>query len=169
MGTHAAAYSQKTQEGNTNPLIFAVEIGFFAGFIWGGVHWLFYVLHFTKVTPGFLGEPFLRHSFLESGLGQLAGWLLFIALSVIASIIYVFLFRKIKGPWPGIIYGIVWWCVIFALAGPSLGMVEPLNRIGWNTIVSEFCLFLLWGLFIGYTIAFEFTDERKREPEKAKV
>jgi len=26
------------------------------------------------------------------------------------------------------------------------------------------CLFVLWGMFIGYSIALEFTDDRIREP-----
>ncbi|MDR9852715.1 YqhR family membrane protein [Paenibacillus sp. VCA1] len=161
----ASAIRQKPQKGPTNPFAFSVELGFFAGFIWGAIHWLFHTLHFTKVIPGFLGRPFFNDTFLKSGAGQLAGWLFFIALSVIASVIYGMLFRKLRGPWPGIVYGIVWWCVIFAAAGPALNMVTPLNRLGWNSITSEFCLFLLWGLFIGYTVAFEFTDERKREPK----
>jgi len=169
MSTYAAPFRQKSQEGPTDPLGFGLQLGCFAGFIWGAIHWLFYTLKFTKVIPGFLGGPFFNDAFLKSGAGQLAGWLLFIALSVIASVIYVLLFRKLKGPWPGIIYGIVWWCVIFAAAGPPLHMAKPLNQLGWNSIVSEFCLFLLWGLFIGYTIAFEFTDERMREPKRAKA
>lgn len=169
MTTQAAAHQQKLQDGNTNVIAFALELGFFAGLIWGAIHWVFYSFHFTKVIPGFLGAPFFKLSFLKSGSGHLAGWLLFIVLSTIASIIYALLFRKMRGPWPGIIYGIVWWCLIFAAAGPALHMVKPLRQLGWNTIVSEFCLFLLWGLFIGYTITVEFTDERKREPQHAKA
>lgn len=42
---------------HTNPFYFSVELGFFAGLIWGGARWLMYVLHFTKVLPGFLAEP----------------------------------------------------------------------------------------------------------------
>lgn len=42
----------------TKPFPFALELGFFAGFIWGGLHWLFYLLHFTIVPVGFLAEPF---------------------------------------------------------------------------------------------------------------
>jgi len=37
-------------------------------------------------------------------------------------------------------------------------MTEPLVRIGWNTIWTEWSIHMLWGLFIGYSIAFEFHD-----------
>ncbi len=44
--------------------------------------------------------------------------------------------------------------------------MKPQNELTWDSIITEFCFFLLWGLFIGYTVAMEYTDERKREPEK---
>lgn len=46
-------------------------------------------------------------------------------------------------------------------------MVLWINRLDWNTIVSDLCLFVLWGLFIGYTITMEFTEERNREPVRS--
>jgi hypothetical protein len=151
----------------TKPFPFAVELGFFAGFIWGGVHWLFYLLHFTIVPLGFLAEPFFKHNFIYTAAGHLTGWLFFIVFSVLASLIYTFTLKKWKGPLPGMGYGILWWLIIFVLVGPKLDMVKPLNRLTWDSIITEFCFFLLWGLFIGYTVAMEFTDERKREPEQA--
>ncbi|PWW44176.1 MULTISPECIES: YqhR family membrane protein [Paenibacillus] len=151
----------------TKPFPFAVELGFFAGFIWGGLHWLSYLLHFTIVPLGFLAEPFFKHNFIYTAAGHLTGWLFFIVFSVFTSLIYTFTLRKLKGPIPGMGYGILWWLIIFVLVGPKLDMVKPLNRLTWDSIITEFCFFLLWGLFIGYTVAMEFTDERKREPEKA--
>ncbi|MEC0108109.1 YqhR family membrane protein [Paenibacillus taichungensis] len=151
----------------TKPFPFAVELGFFAGFIWGGLHWLFYLLHFTTVPLGFLAEPFFKHNFIYTAAGHLTGWLFFIVFSVLTSLIYTFTLKKWKGPLPGMGYGIFWWLIIFVLVGPKLDMVKPLNRLTWDSIITEFCFFLLWGLFIGYTVAMEFTDERKREPEQA--
>ncbi|UPK42069.1 YqhR family membrane protein [Paenibacillus pabuli] len=151
----------------TKPFPFAVELGFFAGFIWGGLHWLFYLLHFTVVPLGFLAEPFFKHKFIYTAAGHLTGWLFFIVFSVLASLIYTYTLKKWKGPLPGMGYGILWWLIIFVLVGPKLEMVKPLNRLTWDSIITELCFFLLWGLFIGYTVAMEFTDERKREPEQA--
>ncbi|MBJ9988380.1 hypothetical protein IAE55_06835 [Paenibacillus sp. S28] len=168
VSSQGAAIRQHTNTGHTNPLSFSLELGFFAGLLWGAVHWVFHWLRFTIVIPAFLAEPFFKHSFLKSGSGDLLGWLFFIAFSMVAAVIYTLLFRKLAGPWPGIVYGICWWAVLF-VAGPALGMMNRLNHLTWNTIITEFCLYLLWGLFIGYTAAFEFTDERKREPGRAKA
>ena len=42
----------------------------------------------------------------------------------------------------------------------------PGEEAPWDTNISEVCIFILWGLFIGYTTAQEFTDEKLREPKK---
>ncbi|WDH81339.1 YqhR family membrane protein [Paenibacillus urinalis] len=149
----------------TNKFVFALEIGFFAGLIWGGIQWIFYYFNFTVVPIGFLAEPFFKHAYIYKIQGHFIGWLFFIVFSLIASIIYTYLFRKLKGPIPGLIYGIAWWVILFVWIGPWTGMMKPLNQLTWDSIFSEVCLFLLWGLFIGYSIAMEFTDERKRDTQ----
>ncbi|GAB6929850.1 hypothetical protein JCM10914A_38330 [Paenibacillus sp. JCM 10914] len=161
---HEQKFRQENQV--TNPFLFALELGYYAGLIWGAVRWGFYWLQFSRILPGFLLEPFFKHPFLVSTAGQIAGWLSFIGFSVIAALIYVLLCRKLKGPWPGIAYGVLWWVVLFVVLNPWLGFTDPVIKQTWDTNISEFCLFTLWGLFIGYTTAQEFTDERMREPKK---
>lgn len=154
--------SHEQRSEHTNPWLFALQLGFFAGLIWGGIHWLFYGLHFTKVSPGFMAEPFFKHDFLNTVYGHLVGYSFFIVFSIIASLLYVLLLRKLKGPWPGLIYGLIWWAVIF-IACSRLFLLQPPLKMPWNTFITELCIFLLWGMFIGYTAAIEYTDERKRE------
>ncbi|WP_339319694.1 YqhR family membrane protein [Paenibacillus sp. FSL R10-2734] len=158
--------SHQQQSGHTNIWLFALELGFFAGLIWGGLHWLTYWLSFTKVSPAFIAEPFFKHEFLTTALGHFVGYLIFIVFSVIASLLYVLILRKLKGPWPGLVYGVLWWSVIF-IPGSQLFLMQPPFTLPWNTVISEFCIFLLWGMFIGYTAAIEYTDERKREQSTA--
>lgn len=148
----------------SNPWMYPLKIGFFAGIIWGLVRWMFYQIKFTTVLPGFAGDPFFQRSFLKSGWGVWAGFSCYVLFSMFAALIYKLLLGKLRGPWPGIIYGAVWWLIVFVWLGPMLGMMDPITKAGWNTLYSELCVFLLWGLFIGYSIAFEFTDEASREP-----
>ncbi|GKU79668.1 YqhR family membrane protein [Paenibacillus sp. L3-i20] len=155
---------EKEEQYKTNKWLYAIKIGFFGGLIWGIIHWFCYSMKFTKVVPGFLLDPFFRHSFLKSGWGVIYGIGSFILFSIVAALLYIALFRKLKGPWPGVLYGLVWWVIIFIGIGPAVGMMKWITKIGWNTIYTEFCIFLLWGVFIGYSIAFEFTDEVSREP-----
>ncbi len=155
-------YEETVQE--TNKWTYALKLGFFAGLIWGALKNLFYYLEFTKVVPLFLMKRLFTPTFTESWIGHLVGWGVFILFSMAMAVLYTALFSKIKGPWMGIGYGLAVWAFLYLLAGPVLGMLNWINKLDLNTIITEVCLFVLWGLFIGYSIAFEFTDERKNEP-----
>lgn len=144
--------------------LFACYIGFYGGLIWGAMRWLFYALNFSKVLPGFLIEPWYRKSFMYSGYGHLTGIGAFVLLSIIAALLYAAVLWKAKGPWPGIAYGIVWYVLLMLWIAPAWGMIPRLKELWPNSLSSELCLYLLWGVFIGYSIALEFTDERMREP-----
>jgi len=146
-------------------IYFALYIGFYAGLIWGIIRWLFYFFEFTKVLPAFLIEPFFRKEFMHSWTGHLAGIGAFIGMSLVASLLYSITLHKLKGPWPGIMYGMIWWIIIFVIIGPFTGMVHKVWSLDLNSILSEACVFTLWGVFIGYSIALEFTDERSSEPQ----
>jgi len=150
----------------TKKILFFLMIGFFAGLIWGAVKLMEYGLKFTELSPGMLIEPFYKHAFVISWWGLGFGWAAFIIFSIIAAMIYGFTLRKVKGPWFGLVYGVAWWTVIYWVIGPWVESVPKPRMLNWNTIITDFCLFLLWGLFIGYSIAMEFTDEESREPQK---
>lgn len=142
---------------------YALEIGFFAGLIWGAVRWLAYYFKFTTVIPGFLIEPFFRHDFLVGTGGHVAGYLSFIVFSIVAALLYVYTASKLKGPWPGVVYGLLWFIVLYLLLGPLMGMLPPIGKISWDSVFMDGSVFVLWGVFIGYSISYEFTDERIRE------
>ncbi|TLS52981.1 hypothetical protein FE782_06310 [Paenibacillus antri] len=146
----------------TKKLPFALNLGFFAGAIWGGVRWMFYYFGFTDVVPGFLVEPFFLHDFLAGTGGFLVGYASFIAMSIVAALLYTFTAYKLKGPWPGVAFGVVWFVAVYLVVGPLLGMLLPLGRLDWDSIWLDGSIFVLWGVFIGYTVNYEFTDEERR-------
>ncbi|QAY66261.1 YqhR family membrane protein [Paenibacillus protaetiae] len=167
-GKEEERLSKPYRNHHTNFWLYSLEVGFFAGLIWGIVRWLCYEMKLTMLVPGLVAEPFFLTSYLKTGWGIAVGIASFIVFSIIATYLYYFVLGKVRGPWAGIGYGIFWWLVWFGWIGPMLKFIKPMNVIGWDTITTEFCVFLMWGLFIGYTIAFEFTDEASREPSKAR-
>lgn len=146
-------------------IYYALYIGFYAGIIWGGVRWMLYALQFTEVLPAFLIKPLVTRTFLHSWIGHVSGIAVFVLLSVVVALIYSLLLRKKKGPWPGIIFGFVWWVIVGVLVGPLLGLLPSLWKLDLNSILCDVCVFTLWGVFIGYSITLEFTDERSYEPQ----
>lgn len=153
--------------GKTNLAAYCLQIGFFAGLIWGAVRWLAAAMHFTKVPAAFLLDPWVPRVKLLHWYWQTASFALFIAMSIVAAFVYGLLLKPLRGPIPGLLFGLVWWSVFYLGAGPLVGAVPPIHTIGWNSIVTDLCLFAVWGLFIGFSIAFEFHDEGTREPEPA--
>lgn len=157
------------QKATTRPWTFSLYIGLFAGLIWGAVKMLEFALRFTAIVPGFLLEPFYRHAFLVTRQGIALGYISFIVFSIAAALLYGLLLRKLKGPWPGLAYGAAWWALIYLLVGPLTEMVPAVTQLDLNSFVTDLSLFLLWGLFIGYSIAMEFTDEWGRGTNAAQA
>ncbi|REK77359.1 YqhR family membrane protein [Paenibacillus paeoniae] len=152
----------------TNPWLYSIQLGFFAGLFFGILRWICYEMKFTILLPGYMLDSFFRHSFLETAWGYVIGIAGYIVFSIVMAILYKVVLGKLKGPWPGIFYGLAVWAILFGGIGPLIGIMGWLTQIGWNTIYTELCISTLWGVFIGYSIAFEFTDEVSREPMGAK-
>ena len=144
----------------TNPWMHGIVIGFFAGLIWGTLRFVQYYFNFTEVHPAFLLQGFVPKAYFHTWYVGLAGWLAFIGFSILAALVYTVFLRKLSGPWWGIGYGIVWWIAMYGLIGPPLGMMKRFGLLDWNSVFTDLSLYTVWGLFIGYSIAFEFNDER---------
>lgn len=150
-----------------HPALYCLTLGLSAGIIWGLVRWLWVVLNFTKVPQAFLADPFIPRSKLDTIGWHFAGLGLFIVMSIVATYVYWLLLGKLRGPWPGLLFGAAWWALLFFWIGQVAGAVPPLREIGRGSIVSECAIYLIWGLFIGFSFAFEYHDEAAREPKKA--
>jgi len=150
----------------TNRFWYAIQVGIFAAVIWGAVRWGVYSFRFTQVQPGFLLKPFVDDDSLSGTMGFIWGALTFLVLSILVSLLYAFALYKLRGPWPGIAYGILWFALLYLLYGMLTGAVPPFGKISWDSLWTDFSIFVLWGTFIGYSISFEFTDERQRNKGK---
>jgi len=148
----------------TRPWAFALQVGFFAGLIWGLAGCVAHYFGFTEVKPSAWAGPWLAKGLSGSWRGTLAGLAAYVALSVLAALLYAAVLRRARGPWPGVAYGILWFAALFFMIGPALGVLPSWRGLSVHTLVAEGCRFLLWGGFIGYSVAMEFTDERVREP-----
>ena len=149
----------------TNRFLYALQIGIFAGLIFGAIRWICHYFRFTGVIPGFLVEPFFLRSFLAGNGGHVVGTAAFIVLSVAASLLYAPIASKLRGPWPGALYGALWFCVLYLWIGPMLGMLLPLGKLSWDSFWTDGSIFVMWGVFIGYSISYEFTNERRRDKQ----
>ncbi|MEH7476165.1 YqhR family membrane protein, partial [Bacillus altitudinis] len=79
-------------------------------------------------------------------------------LSIGAAFIYYGLLKRIKGFWMGLIYGAILWLLVFYVFNPIFPDVKQVQDLQQSTIVTTFCLYILYGMFVGYSISFEYNE-----------
>ncbi|GAB2693061.1 YqhR family membrane protein [Paenibacillus thermoaerophilus] len=143
---------------------YAVGIGFFAGLLFGFLKIAEVYFRFTSVPITFLIRPYFTQEFLRSGWGLWFGWGAFTLMSIACSLLYALLLRRTGGPWAGFAFGLAVWGAVYCFLGPWFGWLNPAAEYDFNTLITDACLFLIWGAFIGYSISFEFTSDKRSDP-----
>ncbi|SDY55903.1 Conserved membrane protein YqhR [Evansella caseinilytica] len=140
-------------------------IGFFGGLIWSFVGYIAFYLNFTRVGPALALMPWALGDWKNGWLGQLVGMLFIAVVSIGAAFLYRLIFAKINQPWPGMLYGLILWLIIFGLFRPMFPGLKPLTALDANTIITNICLYIVYGLFIGYSISYEYHERTVHEGE----
>lgn len=137
----------------------ASVIGLFAGFFWGSIALVCQLIHFSKVGPALVFSPFIPRRINQRILTQFIAIAVICLLSVIVALLFQFTLSRFKTIWTGLGYGAVLWAAVFIGFRYWLPGLPLFFRLGWNTFWTTFCLFLLYGLFIGYSIAFDLNEK----------
>jgi hypothetical protein len=140
----------------------AAVIGFCGGFFWSLIGYIVYILNFSKVGPALVLSPWVLGEWKTQTLGQLIGIVVIAFLSIIAALIYKAVFAKLKGIWAPIIFGLVLWFLVFYLLKPIFPNLESMKEMGWNTIITTLCFYILYGLFVGYSISFDYHENQNQ-------
>jgi hypothetical protein len=135
-----------------------VSTGFIGGTALSIIGAFFHFFHFSEIRPNMLLQPFILGAWKDKLLGTFISILLIGILSIGAALLYYAFLRKIKGMWAGLVYGAVLWGIVFFLFNPIFPDLSPIYELKSETIVSSFCLYLLFGLFVGYSISFEHNE-----------
>ncbi len=141
-----------------------VSVGFFGGLFWGLVGYFAYYLNLSKIGPGLILAPWALGKWKSLWLGQLIGVIAISLLSILVAICYRYLLAKVKSMAGGLFFGIVLWVIVFYLLHPIFPGLEPMGKIGRNTIATTLSLYILYGIFVGYSISFEYQE---RQPSKS--
>jgi len=80
-------------------------------------------------------------------------------LSIVLSLIYYVILKKLNAWYIGALYGFVIWILLyngipFLLRGNFI-----VTHYSVHTHINALCLFVLYGSFVGYTISFEYENE----------
>lgn len=150
--------TKQNRKTDTKDLPYSVKvllIGAVGGLLWSSIWYGAYFFNFTDVGPNLFWMAWSLGDWTEEKTGQ---WLAILMITI-GSIAIAFLYRyslaKISSMWMGIGFGAVLWVLIFYIANPLFVGLDSVQELSNITITSTICLFISYGLFVGYSIAYE--------------
>lgn len=142
-------------------------IGFIGGIIWSALLVVLYYFNFSEVAPkSILLRPWIQTMWSDGWQGHLLSIFLSGVISLFPTFIYYITLKKVYSMWVGIVYGIVLWGIIFFILQPFIPLTKSISVLNTETIVTTICVLGLYGLFIGYSIAFDYHDMNVRAKKK---
>lgn len=148
--------SEKSKPGKT--IRRAAVIGFFGGIIWGSVGWICQLLNFSSLPPSLLLSPLPPGPWKHPIGGNVLSIVGFGLISVLIAWLYQLILSRLKSMWSGVLFGFFLWLALFYLLAPFAPGLKTPEQMGLDSTVTTLCLFILYGLFIGYSIAFEMEE-----------
>jgi hypothetical protein len=145
--------------------------GFFGGFFASSLAYIAHFLNFIPFGPAILLQllPIYENTPWMRGIGGHAlGIILISLLSVLAAYLYYVLFRRIDTAWTGVWYGLALWVVIFLGLNQLIPGVKTVGQLGWDTNITLVCIFIMYGLFVGYSISYEYKQAEYQDQYEEK-
>lgn len=136
------------------------QIGVFGGLFWGAVWYFLHIFSFTDAGPNYLLLPFALGNWKEGVWGNVAAIVCMGILSIVVAFVYKVALSKFEGVLPGIIYGLIWWGILFFVIGSVAPVIRSALEMPRTTIVTTACIFILYGVFIAYSVSFEVNNEK---------
>ncbi|GIN19970.1 MAG TPA: hypothetical protein DEO65_03770 [Bacillus bacterium] len=135
----------------------AVVTGFVAGVFASLMGYLVHYLNFTEMSPGIILAPW-KGGWKDGWAGILLAALLYGLVSILVALLYYGTLRKRKSFWWGAFYGVILFLFVFLVLLPLFPGTKPLLKYDFNSILTGICTFILYGVFIGYSISYEYEE-----------
>ncbi len=161
-----------TQEhGNENypkPMPFMTMVfwtGLFGGIFWGLIGFIANFLSFTEIRLNVIIASLALGDWKREWQGTIVSIIILGLLSVCTAYIYSAVLKKFPGFWVGIGYGMVLFFLVFIILNPFIPAMKPFSELSRDTIITSICIYILYGIFIGYSINYEYQNNIAQEKE----
>ncbi|SFJ21737.1 Conserved membrane protein YqhR [Halobacillus dabanensis] len=150
---------QRQQEPQQSVIGKALITGFIAGILWSGLGTIAYYFNFTQVSPAsFIFRSFWQTDWTGTWLAEVLAVVIIGILSLGTALLYYLTMKKLNGIWPGMLFGIALWAVVYLVLTPVFPAIPTFLDLNSDTWVTTGCLFILYGVFIGYSISYEYRE-----------
>ncbi len=160
--------SERGAEKYPKPMAFPVMVfwtGLFGGVFWGTIGFIAYYLSFTEIRPNVILIPWALGNWKYGWIGTIISILLLGIISIGVAFVYSALLKRFNGIWAGLGYGIVLFLVVFFILNPLFPDIKPFFDLNRDTIITSICLYSVYGIFIGYSISYEYQLKKVQEKE----
>ncbi|WP_233522996.1 YqhR family membrane protein [Peribacillus saganii] len=142
-------------------IMMVVITGFAGGIIWGFIAQAAYFFNFLDISPKFILTSWNGAKWVYGWLGVVISVLLLSLFSIVAALIYYALMRRIKSVIGGVIYGLLLWAITMIVFPPVFPDMPVLSKMNNITIITGICIYIVYGVFIGYSISFEYSERER--------
>ena len=140
-----------------------VQIGLFGGIFWGGVWYFLHIFSFTEAGPNYFLLPFAFGSWKEGVWGNVFGIVCMGLLSILIAFLYKAFLQSLKD-----YSGNYLWAILVGTTVLGMGLMAPVIKSALHlpkeTIVTTICIFILYGVFIAYSVSYA-VNSNKAEQE----
>ncbi len=150
-------YSQSTLLVNT------LVVGFVGGVLASFLGIVAHYFHVMDFSPKFILTSWSNQAWVKEWQGFLITILLFGILSIVIAFLYYFLLKKMKSMIAYILFGIICWLLFLLIFSPMFKDLPGLTKMSANSIITSLCIFVLYGVFIGYSISFDYKEFIREE------
>ena len=149
--------NKQSHEGDRPMSFIALVIwtGMFGGIFWSLFGYIGYVFNFTEIRPNIILEPWAIGSWKYGWLGTVISIMAIGFFSTIAAFGYYLVLRKFKTIYIGMGFGIALFICVFLILNPIFPSMAPFLELKRDTLITSACLYILYGVFVGYTISYE--------------
>lgn len=138
----------------------ALEIGAFGGAFWSLLGYIAYFLNFSSIGPSIFIRPFVTKAFADRPLAQFMGVAVATLFGMLFALVYVFTLSRFYQPWISVGCGAALFVLFYYVIAPLFSITSrPLHHLGTNTFSTQLCLFILFGLFVGFSLSAEFSSK----------
>ncbi|WP_062355947.1 YqhR family membrane protein [Bacillus kwashiorkori] len=135
--------------------------GFIGGFFWSMIGYVAYYFHFTDIRPNIVLEPWAIGAWKHSWLGVVISFFVIGIFGMVAAFLYYFLLKKFTSIWVSVGFGIALFALVFFIINPLFPSLNNFSELKRNTIITSACLYILYGVFVGYSISYEHNQHQR--------
>ena|SRR5690625_10623 len=131
--------------------------GFLGGIFWCMITLVLHYFNIIDVSPyDYLKWFKLSEKWLKTFAGVVFTILIYGIISIGIAYLYYLFFKKIEGLLIGIVYGLMLFVFVLIIIPQINSHVPNILLMSYRSITTSICLFILYGLFIGYSISFDY-------------